>query len=88
VIDASNPERNFYLLCQIYDLGLPVVVALNMCDQAEAKGIAIDAVRLSKNLGVPVIPMRANRREGLAELGIALKRVLRERPAIPCPPMC
>ena len=88
LVDASNPERNLYLLSQIFDLGLPVVVALNMTDVAAAKGMRIDAARLAKNLGVPVVPMQANRREGLEPLAAALLKVLIERPAIPSPPMC
>jgi ferrous iron transport protein B len=88
LVDASNPERNLYLLSQIFDLGLPVVVALNMTDVAENKGMKIDTRQLSKNLGVPVVAMRANKREGLEPLGAALLKALRERPAIPMPPMC
>lgn len=88
LVDASNPERNLYLLSQIFDLGIPTVVALNMGDVAEKKGMHIDAQQLSKNLGVPVIAVRANRRDGLEALGGAILTALRERPAIPSPPMC
>src|SRR6185503_11429918 len=61
LVDASNPERNLYLLSQVFDLGLPVVVALNMVDVAAGKGMKINVAQLSKNLGVSVVPMQANR---------------------------
>ena len=76
VADASNPERNFYLISQLCELGLPVVIALNMCDVAEGKGIQIDAVKLSETLGVPVVPICANRGKGLPDLLAALRKVL------------
>jgi ferrous iron transport protein B len=68
LVDASNLERNLYLTTQLLEMGVPVVVALNMIDVAEAQGIGIDAERLSRQLGVPVVPMQANRRRGLEQL--------------------
>ncbi len=59
VLDASNLHRNLYLLSQLLDLELPVVVALNMVDVARARGIGVDAERLSQRLSVPVIPVVA-----------------------------
>src|ERR1700737_3992237 len=52
VVDASNLERNLYLTTQALELGVPVVVALNMIDVAEGHGIHIDHERLGKRLGV------------------------------------
>ena len=76
LVDASNPERNFYLLSQLFDLGLPTVVALNMGDVAAAKGLALDAGLLAKSLGVEVIPIQANQHIGLDALAAAVGRAL------------
>ncbi len=76
IADASNPERNFYLISQLCELHLPVVVALNMMDVAETKGITIDATKLSEALGTPVIPVCANKGTGLPELRAALQKML------------
>jgi ferrous iron transport protein B len=72
IVDASNLERNLYLTTQVLELGAPVVVALNMLDVAESKGIRIDTERLAKQLGVPVVPIQANKRRGLDKLKKAL----------------
>ncbi|HOV15459.1 MAG TPA: FeoB small GTPase domain-containing protein, partial [Spirochaetota bacterium] len=55
VIDSTNIERNLYLLLQFQELGIPVVCALNITDQAESRGIKIDEKNLSKILGIPMI---------------------------------
>ncbi|MGQ9678204.1 MAG: ferrous iron transport protein B [bacterium] len=68
VVDASNLERNLYLVIQLLELGARVVIALNMMDIARAKGIAIDTDRLAALLGVQVVPMVASRGEGIEEL--------------------
>ncbi len=68
VADASNLERNLFLVSQVMDLGLPVVVVLNMVDAADKEGKTVDAEALSAALGVPVVPMVALRGEGLHEL--------------------
>lgn len=68
IVDASNLERNLYIVSQVKELGLPTVVALNMVDIAEEKGITIDAEKLQTQLGIPVIPTQANRRGGLDRL--------------------
>jgi ferrous iron transport protein B len=59
VVDASVLERNLYLTIQLFELEAPVIVALNLMDVAQSKGIRIDVDELSKILGVPVIPMVA-----------------------------
>lgn len=65
VLDATNLARNLYLGLQIMDLGLPMVVALNIVDQAKVRGIQVDAVRLAEILGSPVVPTVATRGSGL-----------------------
>lgn len=72
VVDASNPERHLYLATQILDLGMPAILVLNMIDVAEERGVRIDPDALARRLNVPVIPMRASRRQGLPELRIAM----------------
>ena len=68
VVDASALERNLYLTLQLLDLGRPVVVALNMMDIVEKRGMEIDLHRLPEMLGVPVIPVSALKRRGLSVL--------------------
>jgi len=68
VVDASNLERNLYLAVQFMELGVPVVVALNMMDVAEKKGLRIDAEKLSRLLGAPVVPTVARDGRGMKEL--------------------
>lgn len=75
IVDASNLPRNLYLVSQVLELGLPTVLALNMVDVAAQQGIHIDAARLEKQLGIPVVPMRANRGIGVEDLKAALVRV-------------
>ncbi len=72
VVDASNLERNLYLISQIIDYGLPVVIALNMIDVAEKDGILVDPVKLSTLLGVRVIPTVATKGIGIRKLKEAL----------------
>jgi ferrous iron transport protein B len=72
IVDASNLQRNLYLLSQVLELGLPTVVALNMIDIARQRGITIDTKRLSERLGIPVIELVASRRRGVRELKVAL----------------
>lgn len=79
ILDASNLQRNLYLLSQLVELNVPVIAALNMADVARRRGIEIDCECLSKKIGVPVIPMAADRGEGVAELREALDRIVRER---------
>ncbi len=68
IIDASNLERNLYLAIQFMEMGLPVCIALNMMDVAETRGIEINIGKLSRLLGVPVIPTVARTGEGKDEL--------------------
>ncbi|MCM5554553.1 Fe(2+) transporter permease subunit FeoB [Pleomorphomonas sp. NRK KF1] len=61
IVDASNLERNLYLTTQLIELGVPMLVVLNMMDMAKADGVEIDIDELSKRLGCPVIPTVATR---------------------------
>ncbi|MCS6826266.1 MAG: 50S ribosome-binding GTPase [Caldilinea sp.] len=66
VLDAANLERNLYLTTQILETGAPLLVVLNMLDQARARGIQIDAARLSQALGgTPVVELVARRGQGM-----------------------
>lgn len=75
VTDASNLERNLYLTVQLLELGVPVIVALNMSDQATARGLHIDTVLLSESLGVPIVPTVGSRGLGMHALRDELIRV-------------
>ncbi len=68
IVDASNLDRNLYLTSQVMELGVPVVVALNMIDVAASHGVRIDIQQLSQQLGVPVVPIQANKSKGLDKL--------------------
>ncbi|GAB4334247.1 MAG: ferrous iron transport protein B [Desulfobulbaceae bacterium] len=68
IVDASNLERNLYLTCQFMELGVPLVVALNMIDVAAGRGIEIDADRLAELLKTPVVPIIARAGKGLDKL--------------------
>ena len=68
IVDASNLERNLYLAVQIMEMGAPLIIALNMMDEAESRRYKIDIEAISKEMGVSVIPMVANRNKGTDEL--------------------
>jgi ferrous iron transport protein B len=74
VVDATNLERNLYLVHQVLDLGRPVVIVLNMSDLARAAGLDVRADALSRALGVPVIACAAASGQGVIELKLALSR--------------
>ncbi len=91
VVDATTRRRGLYLALQLIESGVPVVVALNMIDSAEALGVHIDARRLSERFGAPVVPVAATKRRGLdtllAELGRQLGSASPQRPpAVQYPP--
>ncbi len=79
VADASSLERNLYLTLQLLELGKPVVLALNMMDIVEKRGMEIDLHRLPEMLGIPVIPVSARRRTGL---GILMHAVAHHKDAV------
>ena len=68
LIDATNLERSLYLTTQILELGLPVVIALNMMDLVEKNGDKIDVDKLSRELGCPIVPTSALKGRGMDEL--------------------
>lgn len=68
IVDATNLERNLYLTVQLLELEKPMVLALNFMDEVEARGDHIDTSRLSRELGVPVVPIIARTGQGLDEL--------------------
>lgn len=68
ILDATNLERNMYLLSQLVELSRPIVVALNMTDLAQRRGIMIDAARLGEHLGCKVVPIVATHSETLKPL--------------------
>ncbi|HIZ54921.1 MAG TPA: ferrous iron transport protein B [Firmicutes bacterium] len=68
IVDATNIERNLYLSLQLMELGIPMVIALNMMDEVRASGNVIEVKKLSEKLGIPVVPISASRNEGISEL--------------------
>lgn len=86
VVDATNLERNLYLVSQVLEVGRPTVLALTMTDVAEARGIVIDLPRLQEQVGVPVVPVQAHRRRGLEPLKEALAEAVRNGPVTPRSP--
>jgi len=78
VVDATNLVRNLYLVGEILATGLPAVVALNMVDLAQRRGLTLDADLLAERLGCPVVPVVARRGQGVEELRSAVRSALDE----------
>ncbi len=76
VLDAANLERNLYLTVQLLEMGVPVVLALNMMDVAQKRGISIDVGLLAQKLGCPVVAIVAVSGRGIPELKQALTDVI------------
>ncbi len=76
IADAANLERNLYLYTQVREIGVPVILCLNMWDLAESRGVVIDREALSQRLGVPVVVTSAHRNVGITELKAAIHRVV------------
>jgi len=76
VVDATQLVRNLYLALQLIELGLPLVLALNMSDRLASTGQKLDAAALERELGVPCVPIIAAKGQGLAELRREMARVL------------
>ncbi len=85
VADASHLERNLYFLLELLSLNKPAVLMLNKFDEAKRKGILIDVKKLSKLLGLPVIPTVATTGEGLKELANTVGEVASNTPQISIP---
>ncbi|MGI6144022.1 MAG: ferrous iron transport protein B [bacterium] len=86
VVNAVHLERDLFLTQQVIDTGIPVVVALNMVDEARREGIAVDVGELSRLLGVPVVETVAIQGTGLAEVKAALEKATGGRPTPGLPP--
>lgn len=81
IVDATNIERNLYLTLQLLSMRIPTVVALNMMDEVRGNGGSVNVERLSRELGVEVVPISAAKNEGVDELiaracAVAKNRVL------------
>lgn len=74
IADASNLKRNLVMLTQIIDLKIPTILALNMIDQAKAKGISIDLEGMSEKFGMPVVPVNARKRIGVDKIIDQIKK--------------
>lgn len=79
IVDATNIERNLYLTLQLLELRLPMVVALNMMDEVHANGGSVDVQLMSRQLGVPVVPIAASKNEGVSELVSQAITVVKKR---------
>ncbi|HTT56456.1 MAG TPA: ferrous iron transport protein B [Opitutaceae bacterium] len=74
IVDATNLERNLYLVHQLLDLGRPAILVLNMMDLTAAAGLNLRVARLEHELGIPVIPCEAVNGRGILELRLAMSR--------------
>ena len=83
IVDASNLERNLYLTIQFLELGIPTCLALNMIDVARGRGIEVDDKKLSRLLGVPVVPIVARSGFGKEALMDAVAAVAAASPLLP-----
>ena len=68
IVDATNIERNLYLTMQLLELGIPMVIALNMMDEVVGNGGSVDVNKMERLLGVPVVPISASKNQGVDEL--------------------
>jgi len=80
IVDASNLERNLYLTTQLAEMGVPLLVVLNMTDVAESKGMQVNAVELAAQLGCPVLPVIASQGKGIDALKTAILAAAMEQP--------
>jgi ferrous iron transport protein B len=86
VVDASNLQRNLYLVSQLMELGRPLVIALNMMDIAERRGLIVSPEKLQQELGVPVVPVVGYKKQGIEALKLAItKAVIAPLPNWPLP---
>ena len=72
VVDAGNLERNLYLVTQVQDLGLPMLMVLNMMDEVKRQGKAIDTVKLSARLGIPIVEAIASQNVGMERIKLLI----------------
>ncbi|MEA1995630.1 MAG: ferrous iron transport protein B [Campylobacterota bacterium] len=83
VVDASNLERHLYLAFQLAEMGIPLIIDLNMVDMANGRGFKIDTAKLSQQLGVPVVPTVANKGKGKKELKEAISDIYKKSEIAP-----
>ncbi len=84
IVDASTLDRHLQLTLELIELGLPIVMGLNMMDEARRKGVMIDVSALERELGIPVVPMTAIKGIGIAKLFERAVQAVREK-ACPLP---
>lgn len=82
IVDATNLERNLYLTTQLFEMDVPVIVALNMMDEVEKSGDKIDVAALEKQLGVPVVAISALKSDGIKKLMSRAEAMPRERKGV------
>ena len=87
VADACRLERNLYLVSQLLEMEIPIVLALNMWNSAERRGVDLDVGNLSDRLGIPVVTTSANKRLGLDELRAAVQTAAGQTPSKPPRPL-
>jgi len=80
IVDASNLERNLYLTTQLVEMGVPLLVVLNMVDVAESKNMKVSAAELAAQLGCPVLPVIASTGKGVPELKAAIGKAVEAPP--------
>lgn len=85
IVDASNLERNLYLTTQLLEIGVPMVIALNMMDLVRKNGDQIDLKKLSEHLGCPIIQTSAVKGEGSSEVAQAALSLAQSKAAPPAP---
>ncbi|EPH95580.1 ferrous iron transport protein B [Enterococcus faecalis 13-SD-W-01] len=85
IIDASNIERNLYLTTQLLDLGIPMIIGLNMMDVIKKEGKKINLEKLSYGLGVPVLPISALKKQGTEKLIEKMIAASKKSPELPEP---
>lgn len=85
IVDASNLERNLYLTTQLLEIGVPMVIALNMMDLVRKNGDQIDLKKLSEQLGCPIILTSAVKGEGSSEVAQAALSLAQSKAAPPAP---
>ena len=86
IIDASNLERNLYLTTQLLELGIPMIVSLNMMDVVAKKGMRLNEEKLAYSLGVPTVKMSVIKKEGLSNLLTEVDKMM-VHPRIPSYPL-
>ena len=80
IVDASNLERNLYLTTQLIEMGVPLLVVLNMVDVAESKNMKVSVAELAAQLGCPVLPVIASTGKGVSELKTAIGKAAEAQP--------